>query len=554
MRKLLNIVLFFLFCLVLTGCDTHRAEKRFIKQGELLQDSMPDSALVVLRKVKLPEMLNDFWLSRWCLAYCNAADRLYEKLPFPFQLYRAAKWANKYGNGYERARFGLFYGRSLAAANYNSIAAHVYIATFKQAILDKEYNQAGYICSYFANLYLKDNDYKNAGIKYADAAKYFRLANNMGSYCNALKDVGHMYAEVDSFQKALRLVERAKVIADSLRDPVRIPIMYNALANIYTLMGKDSMAEVYVHKGISLDSLDKATNYVLLAHIFRSQGNIEGAEAALKHAEHLRMLNPHTPLSIMEEKYLIAEQKGDYKDAFEKMKQYDAMLDSIRKVENRTNIMETEKRYDNTTLAAENAHLKSQTLVWMNIGTASAFLCILTLMIYHISIRRKKQQILEKENLYLRLSEDLRSKQNELESLRVSHSKLTDPLRKEIDDLHTKMFLSTPIYSKIKKLSKPVFGSSCILTEKDWRDIHSTIDKIYPDFFNNLTNASSDLTEREIDFCYLQFFNLKIKEESLLLDISTEGVKKLRARIRQHFGIVGENQDLHTFFLSLSSI
>jgi tetratricopeptide (TPR) repeat protein len=322
-----------------------------------------------------------------------------------------------------------FYGRSLAAENQNDEATKVYLSTLDQAIKDKEYDQAGYIDSYLGDLYNDKEEYEKARLKYEESSKYFKLANNLGSYSNSLKDVGKMYAFSDSFQQALSMIQKAKEVAENLNDSARIPSMYNGLANIYSMMNEDSVAERYIRQSVAMERTDKAPDYSALAEIQLKMGRDAEAEKSLEEATKYVGDNPYTQISIASEYYNLAKIRGNYKQALEYKERRDQIVDSIRRIQNKSHILEVEKRYDHQQILSDAMRLRVTSQRYFSAMLLFLFLCLLIGFIHIIRVRKKErkiheqqQQLLEDENHLLHLSEDLRQKEEELQKLREENS------------------------------------------------------------------------------------------------------------------------------------
>lgn len=69
----------------------------------------------------------------------------------------------------------------------------VYLQALDIALQRKDYNLAGYISSYSADVYEFQYDYLLAKDKYLQAADYFKQAGNKRSEGLALAEVGKMY-------------------------------------------------------------------------------------------------------------------------------------------------------------------------------------------------------------------------------------------------------------------------------------------------------------------------------------------------------------------------
>lgn len=153
---------------------------------------------------------------------------------------------------------------------------------------------------------------------------------------------------------------------------------------------------------------------------------------------------------------------------------------------------------------------------------------------------------LERKKSELSLQNSLESNERRLKNIKNDIAEIEN----EIIQLRKEKLSSSLIAKKILKLSQKVVAGSdkSLLTNKDWATIQTTIDQIYTSFKKLLDSV--ELTASEKSYCYLSFFELDIKAESILLNINPLSVTKRRYRIRQKFGITGEDISLYKYFLS----
>ena len=559
MKQIRYIVCLFASCLLMAACSSHRAEKAWIEQGESLKDSLPDSALVVLQKVKLPESLGDRWLARWCMAYGDAADKAKEPMPEVSQLLRASGYLRRHSNAEQQARIALFLGRSYAKDKDYEKAIAVYAEGMTIALKGKVWNQAGYISGYSGDIHFLKGNFDEALKRYKKAAFYFNRAGNQRSYVFSLHDIGQTYFFDDSTDRALSYFKQIESYMPFLNKADQA-YMYNGFGNVYGSMGEYDKAERCLLKANQLDSSEMAPNFLALSQLRLSQGDIHGAKTYVKKAE-IPTQNTLTPVGLLKQKYVIAKAENRLSEALDYYEQYESSYDSVRDVLDNANVAEVEKRYEHQQILADAMRLQVTSQRYFSAMLLFLFLCLLIGFIHIIRVRKKErkiheqqQQLLEDENHLLHLSEDLRQKEEELQKLREENSEQWGPLIADIRRLKAEKLQFTPIYRTLVKLIKMFTPDSQSLSDANWKDIHTTVDAAFESFYRNLHQTYPDVSEKEIDYCYLQFFNFKIKEESILLGITPDSVKKLRSRIRQHLGIVGEKQDLRELLLSLSTI
>ena len=304
MKSFIYILLTSLTFLVV-GCQNESEEIRLINQAERLFDAYPDSVITTLDSIPLPEEMSPRLIARWCMLYARAADKIEDEMPYTNQLEIALKYYQKKKMREEEAEIGLYLGRSYVEDKEYEKAMRAYSDALEVALAIKNYNRAGYICSYMGDLYELDDRYVLAAKKYKESGRYFRLAGNMKSYVRSFVNEGRSYMDVDSNYLALTILKRAEVIIDSLRvDEVR-NYVYNGLGNIFNVLEKYDLAEKYLLKSIKEDSSDTASDYLTLSDLEQKRGNLEQAENYLQKANSVSIDNDFVPATIAYHYYKI---------------------------------------------------------------------------------------------------------------------------------------------------------------------------------------------------------------------------------------------------------
>jgi len=298
MKSFIYILLTSLTFLVV-GCQNESEEIRLINQAERLFDAYPDSVITTLDSIPLPEEMSPRLIARWCMLYARAADKIEDEMPYTNQLEIALKYYQKKKMREEEAEIGLYLGRSYVEDKEYEKAMRAYSDALEVALAIKNYNRAGYICSYMGDLYELDDRYVLAAKKYKESGRYFRLAGNMKSYVRSFVNEGRSYMDVDSNYLALTILKRAEVIIDSLRvDEVR-NYVYNGLGNIFNVLEKYDLAEKYLLKSIKEDSSDTASDYLTLSDLEQKRGNLEQAENYLQKANSVSIDNDFVLIIII---------------------------------------------------------------------------------------------------------------------------------------------------------------------------------------------------------------------------------------------------------------
>ena len=578
MRHLL-ILISLLSTLSFIGCRDESDATYLIDRAESLLKSDPDSSLILLDSIAVPDNLSDKLLARWCMLYGRVADTLYTDLPYIQQLLRAQAYYEDHGTKQEQAKIGLYLGRSYVEDKENEKAMKVYLQALDIALRCEDYNQAGYICSYMGDLYDFEGDYLLGKDKYKEAESYFRKAGNMRSSAFALQDIGRMYAFSDSLDIALTFLLKADTIIVEVGDSSDIGTIYNGIGNIYNMLDNKELAKLYLWKDINMSDFDDAPSYRTLAGIYIEEGDFKNARICLEKAS-VPSFNDMTRFSVLYGYSLLEKAEGNWEKAWFYLDEYNSASDSILTIRNRENIIKIEKEYEHLKISLENMRLKSDKQKYFIYWVISVSILLILLWVFQIRIDRKNKRLLKQEidlsnksNELFRLRDNLRIKQDRLEALSIQLSEKNEKLneldsreklekeyeqiKKEEETLVLRiaerrkdLFLSSAIAKKVIKLSQKVVpgATKSPLSEKDWQNMITQVNEVYPFLADRL--AAFNLSAAELRYCYLSLLGLDSIGESILLHIQPDSVNKRRQRVRQRLGIIAKELDLCAYLIN----
>ncbi|WP_347144992.1 hypothetical protein [Parabacteroides distasonis] len=578
MRHLL-ILISLLSTLSFIGCRDESDATYLIDRAESLLKSDPDSSLILLDSIAVPDNLSDKLLARWCMLYGRVADTLYTDLPYIQQLLRAQAYYEDHGTKQEQAKIGLYLGRSYVEDKENEKAMKVYLQALDIALRCEDYNQAGYICSYMGDLYDFEGDYLLGKDKYKEAESYFRKAGNMRSSAFALQDIGRMYAFSDSLDIALTFLLKADTIIVEVGDSSDIGTIYNGIGNIYNMLDNKEFAKLYLWKDINMSDFDDAPSYRTLAGIYIEEGDFKNARICLEKAS-VPSFNDMTRFSVLYGYSLLEKAEGNWEKAWFYLDEYNSASDSILTIRNRENIIKMEKEYEHLKISLENMRLRSDKQTYLIYLIISVSILLILLWVFQIRIDRKNKRLLKQEidlsnksNELFRLRDNLRIKQDRLEALSIQLSEKNEKLneldsreklekeyeqiKKEEETLVLRiaerrkdLFLSSAIAKKVIKLSQKVVpgATKSPLSEKDWQNMITQVNEVYPFLADRL--AAFNLSAAELRYCYLSLLGLDSIGESILLHIQPDSVNKRRQRVRQRLGIIAKELDLCAYLIN----
>ncbi|WP_075559658.1 tetratricopeptide repeat protein [Parabacteroides timonensis] len=560
--------LLFLLITFFTSCRNESTERQLINDAEALLEIKPDSAYLLLDSITMADNLSDKLLARWCMLYGKAADKVHEDMPYVSQLLRARTWYEKHGTPYEQAQIGLFLGRSYVEDSEYMKAMDAYAQALDIAERAKEYNVAGYICSYMGDLYELKGFFQETLDKYNQSADYFLKADNKRSYALALKFMAQTLAFEDSCSLALEYLLKADSIVVCLQDSGAISAISNGLGNIYGILGDTLKAETYLLKALDTDSLDSAPNFLALSSLYMDMGNLDKARWYLNKSRTIPIINQYTPISSLYLEHELEKRSNNSELALSILEQYVEKVDSIYNSTIHLDILDAEKRYNHVMLLNENNQLRITNLVDIIILILIVIICLILFIVYQYRSKLRNDKLYEQEiklkqndmKIY-ELSSELNRMKGEL-SLQGSlehNEQILDKLKSNITEIQNELILlrrekllSSPIVNKITKLSlKVIPGKGSPLSDKDWVSLKNVINQIYTSFSNFIINNDYGLSPAELQYCYLSFLELDIRAESILLNINPESVSKRRFRVRQKLGNIEKELSLYEYFVNI---
>ena len=552
-----NIVVFVLLSIAFFSCRENQVASEQMDRAETLLPVYPDSAYVILEGVELPDKLNERQFARWCMLYCQAADKLFKDMLYAEQLDRALGWYKSHGTAEEQAWIGLYLGRSFVEDKLFIPATKAYSEALDLAKKNHLYNVGGYICSYMADLYTYTGQGSEERRKYEEAAAFFTKANNTRSYAFALRDISRTWVFEDSISLALDLMLKADSIVTGMNDSVGIASIANGLGNIYEHLDQIDEAKSYFFRGLVYDTIDKAPTYLALAlsTLFYNYSQLDSARYYAKMADSPTN-NPYTPSDRLYLSYLIEKEANNIPEAFQYLEQCYAAKDILYDQQKQVDIIDAEKRHNALTVIQQNQKLYS--IIYLLSGLI-LFVSLVSVLFYLYKDRKrlnkinKQQRLLdEKEQLLVKMQKEIRqneainanAKQEENKQIREKMLQA----KKEILILKCEKLQHSSLFQELKERSnnKKKYGQT--LSEQNWELLKEQIDSACPNWQAAVQDIET-LKKTEIETCYLSFLNISIKSEAMLLGINPDSANKRRLRTRQSLGLTNSKTGIYEFII-----
>lgn len=357
MKQLLFLPLFLLLSLLVARCSDEAAvrHRSTLDAAERLMTDNADSASLLLAAIPHPEEMSDRDFARWCMLCGHSTHYTHADTLLVHQWRRAQKWIDKHGSPEERAQVGLFLGRAYAEDEEWDLAMKTYAEALHYAKEHGAYNVAGYICTYMADLYNFKEMYNEIREKYTEAVSLFSKAGNLKSQVYAMKNLAMEVAYIDSFSYAKKIMAKADSIAVTLHNQRINYNIANAYANLYDLQKRYDLAEKYYKKAISLDARHGMKDSIGLASIYIASGKIKQAKEIVDNIA-LHMPTAYGVNLLYGDIYKLSK---DYKKALYFKELCFEIVDSLNNVQNKTKILEIERKYNHLKMQEENGRLRN---------------------------------------------------------------------------------------------------------------------------------------------------------------------------------------------------
>jgi hypothetical protein len=531
------------------ACRRQQSVSTPLNAAERILKDNPDSAFRIIQSIPYPDKLDKEDLVRWCLIAGKAADKLNTSLPPSYYFDHAYSWLIKYGITKDQVDIGLFGGRSLVADGEYDKAMSIYAEVLAIAKEKELYNEAGYICTYIADLYDFRDMQKEARHQYEEAQGLFKKAGNIKSHVFALQNIAREWAFFDSLECALKYMGIADSIAQQLNDNEVSSSLDNAFGNIYLAMNQYSKAEYHFLKSTSLDKENELYNTNCLIKLYLQVGDILKARELLYT---LPLDSSEYEYGIERAFYRVTKAEGSYKEALKHLEACESISDSITILQNNTKILEVEKKFNNLRLKEKNHQLELTQQKYMIIICICLIFGIAITLLYLLYRQKTKnemnKQALELNNIKLELANafiELDKKKNQLVVSQKENESSQSRLENEIKNLTSnykklqrRRIVTSIIFRKLVNIAER--STNCnepLLTEQLWFSIVSEITETYPNLKMYLLERYPNLSSQEWEYCCLCMFNFDSKTEARLLGINPSSVSTKRLRFRQKLGI-----------------
>ncbi len=360
-------------------------------------------------------------------------------------------------------------------------------------------------------IYLKRNE---------EAIAYLQQATTMSKEnkfqlkeASAYTMLGRAYTNLGKFPDAIASLNSSLEVYAQMDNPTEINITYTNLGLVYNKMNQPNRAIPYLEKAIkisdSLEALPQAT------------------KAYFERSKSLRL-------------------NKDYERALKDYARYNELNDSLfnkrksQQIEEMRALFDIETKEQQITLQEQQITVLEQKAEISNLQKLSLGIGLLLSLLGFYAIRQKmKRNKIEKEKVDVEL--EFKKKELTTHALNLARKNETlENLKLKAQELKEKENTGRGYNQLIRSINFD------LQDDNNWENFSRYFEEVHKDFNSNVKTKYPEVTSNELRLLALLKMNLSSKEIANILNISAEGIKKARYRLRKKLDLSTEDslQDL----------
>lgn len=582
------LVCFAIICFNLTifSCHSSYEEKQAIidmQHAEALMETLPDSALHVLRSLPDLSLLENELQARYCLLLSQALDKNGIEIKSDSLIRPAVRYYKNSPDSAGKAMALFYQGKVFANQKREERAIQCYQRALTANQKTANQKLSAVIYSELANVYNNQDLNEEALEMYKQSYSTFHHCKDSENAALALGNIGYTFLYINQTDSALHYIEKGLNLAQLTKQRNAILSLLSKLGVAYYEKGEFHKALQYTQQAIEMESdTTLHLRYCFsLADIYLQLNQYDKAkEYANRCASQIK--NIATNAAYYDLLYRIEKESGNYQKAIEYNELYITYADSLDDQTIREELMEMQQKYENAKLRAQNRKILNQELKNKIIVliVVCGLLALITAIIYiHYRTKyklqrelsnnrkqyllnlqeidkyrqellvyeRKMQQIQNKlqcnETIYLQKAKQNEAIRNSLHSEReklVKEISLLQKSQKEREEKNRKLLTKNELLvTELNKDSmltllhrvkyEPAYA--IISNAEEWQCLYELMNLVYNSFYDKL--CSFNLSEHEKEICCLVRLGLSNDNIAAIYNSAPESVSKAKTRIKK---------------------
>ncbi len=357
------------------------------------------------------------------------------------------------------------------------------------------------------------------------------------------KKVAQSYTKLKVYDSAILHYELILDIAEQKAPKMRSASIHSRLGELYQLTGQIARAIAQQRRAQSLlktqpksEKKESFTALHSLGELYLKQGQTDSAylfaHQARNLSEEINFL--YGKVHSIELLAKISEQKGDSAGALRYYKALPALEDSLQVWENRERVAELHAQFqtqqkDKKIKELEAEKERNAKSKWLMTGLVFLLSILIGVAIYYNGKRQRKtrKEVMDIKGKLKHKTKALKAKTIHL----MNKKQVIDEVREKVaaidtDDVMNKDYRQ--LLNTIKLEQKE---------EQEWEQFETTFDQLSEDFYEQLKIIYPCMSPNEMRMASMLRMNLSNKEIARVQNITVEGVRKAKYRLRKKLGV-----------------
>jgi len=404
------------------------------------------------------------------------------------------------------------------------------------------------------------NNYENTIDYNKEALEIYDEYNDKFYASQVLNDIGNTYYYLKKYDSATSYLNSALLLAREIKSSDLEGTVLNNLGKVYSKLGKFSKSISLSEQALEIHEKTGSQNKIVeslddLGMAYNEMGQYRKAvpyfDSGIDLAEKIGVKDN---LRIGYYNRSISYEKlGDYQQALLDYKSFKTVEDSIfsetksQQIEEMRTIYETEKKEQQIALQQSEIDLLEERnkviLLRQILLIAGILLCIVIIgLVYFAMLQKVKRKHLEKEVV----DKELEFKKHEL----TTHALHLANKNEMLENIKDQIIQLKNNGSKSNNFNSLVHSIKLNLQDdKNWENFSKYFEQVHKDFNSKIKQKYPGVTSNELRLMALLKMNLSSKEIANILNISNEGIKKARYRLRKKLNI-GSEESLSDLIIS----
>ena len=569
----------FFFILVLSvSChrDSEAPDAAF-RRIEMCMESLPDTALYLLKSIPHTEKLRGKLQADYALLLTQAMDRNCVKFTSDSLIALALNYYTvERGDSATRAKAQYYYGRVLRELGKDEEAL-TFLSSAKEMFGNIQCcKMLAMATDEIGMINRKKKLYQESLENFRESYTIYEELKDSLSLVRAGQNIGRAYLFQNKWDSCYFYYINALALAREKQYSSEVSILHE-LGILCRSMGELKKSERYFLAAYEKET-DEERKYVecmSLGYLYIQMGDVENARKYFKMS--INSSKEYTRIDAYNNLYFLEKDIDNFEEAIIYHEKADSIVNVLDEVDSQELITELQKQYENEKLRNDNLQLKVDRTVFIFCGTVIFLIVAFYMCYYYYKSKNHRKKIAEIESQIRDNVEEIKRYQQEMEEIQelkdqvLEENRILEENRMKVGELNGKIVLLSMQNKTLSGLLKELGGELTVgpsseqyisafrlllaikegtlrgkLSNGERYKLFSLFDLLYSNYVTRLLDKTPLLTKHDLEICCFLKFGLTNEELARIFQTSSDSVTKAKGRLKGRLGI-SPQEDLNVF-------